>query len=60
MKNLIIYSGIALVALTNIDNTSFDAKKEVETSKESRKEIIVAKGFNTEFSNSKKLKHVFY
>ena len=55
MKNLIIYSGIALVVLTNIFNTSFDTKKEVKTSKETRKVVLVAKGFKTEFSNSKKL-----
>ena len=55
MKNLIIYTGIALVVLTNIDNTSFDAKKEGKTSQESRKEMVVAKGFKTELSNSKKL-----
>ena len=55
MKNLIIYSGIALVVLTNIDSTSFVAKKEVETSKESRKEIVIAKGFKTEFSSSKNI-----
>jgi hypothetical protein len=54
MKNLIIYSGIALVVLSNIDNISF-AKKEVETSKESKKEVVFAKGFKTEFSSSKKL-----
>jgi hypothetical protein len=55
MKNLIIYSGIALVVCVKIYNTSFDTKKEVETSKETRKEMLVAKGFKTEFSNSKKL-----
>ena len=55
MKNLIIYSGIALVVLTNIDNTSFYTKKKVVTLKETRKEMDVAKRFKTEFSNSKKL-----
>jgi hypothetical protein len=55
MKNLIIYTGITLVVLTNIDHTSFVAKKEVETSQKSRKEILVGKGFKIEFSNSKKL-----
>lgn len=55
MKNIIIFSGIALVVLANIDDLSFDTKKEVENSKESKKEIKVAKGFKIECLNSKKL-----
>ena len=55
MKNLIIYSGIALVVLTNIKNTSFETKKEVVTSPKNSKEVLETKGFNTEFSNSKSL-----
>jgi hypothetical protein len=55
MKNLIICSGIAIVLVASSANTSFDAKKNVETSKELRKEIIVSKNYKSEFSNSKML-----
>ena len=54
MKNLIIYSGIALVVLANIFNITL-FKNEIETSQESRKESKVAQDLKTEFSNSKKL-----
>ena len=43
MKNLIIYTGIALVVLTNIDNTSFDAKKEGKTSQEIAEILFIGK-----------------
>jgi hypothetical protein len=46
---------MALVVLTNINHNAFHSKKEVKTPKEIRKEIVVAKGFKTEFSISKKL-----
>jgi hypothetical protein len=55
MKNLFIYSGIALVVLTNSENTWFEANKKVETSKVLRKEMVAATVFKTEFSNAKNL-----
>jgi len=55
MKNLIIYSGIALVVCVKIYNASFDTKKNVDTLKESTKEVLVAKSLITKFSNAKKL-----
>ncbi len=55
MKNLIICSGIAIVLVASSANTSFVAKKNVETSKELRKENIVSKNYKSEFSNSKML-----
>ena len=59
MKNVIIYSGIALVIWTNSTNTSFDVKTRVVALQESKKEMLVNKGFKTvalneSVSNSKK------
>ncbi|MBX9806391.1 MAG: hypothetical protein K2X95_01195 [Flavobacteriaceae bacterium] len=51
MKNLIIYSGIALVVLTNSNNTLFGVKSEVRVSQESKKEMVVSKGSKTVASN---------
>lgn len=45
MKNLIIYSGIALVVLANVVNTSFDIKSGVGASQEGTKEVVASKGF---------------
>ena len=51
MKNLIIYSGIALVVLANSNNTSFDVKSEVGASQESKKEMVGSKSSKTLVSN---------
>lgn len=51
MKNLIIYSGIALVVMTNSGNTLFDKKTSVEISEASTKEIVVDKGLKTVLSH---------
>jgi hypothetical protein len=51
MKNLIIYSGIALVVLANSNNTSFDVKREVGVSQDSKKEMVVNKGSKTVVAN---------
>ena len=47
MKNVIIYSGIALVIWTNSTNTSFDVKTRVVALQESKKEMLINKGFKT-------------
>jgi hypothetical protein len=52
MKNLIIYSGIALVVLANSNNTSFDVKREFGVSQDSKKEMVVNKGSKTVVSNA--------
>jgi hypothetical protein len=52
MKNLIIFSGIALALLLNSNNTSFNYKKKGETSQKSRKEIVDGNRFKAKFSNS--------
>lgn len=57
MKNLIIYSGIALVVFANIVNTSFDIKSGVGASQAARKEVVASKGFKTVLSDENILKH---
>ena len=47
MKHLIIYSGIALVMLANVVNTSVDIKSGVGASQSARKEVVASKGFKT-------------
>jgi len=59
MKNLVIYSGIALVVIANGFNTLFESKNEVEASQKEKQEIVLGKGskivVSNEFiSNSKK------
>lgn len=51
MKNLIIYSGIALVVFANIVNTSFDIKSGAGASQVARKEVAASKGFKTILSD---------
>ncbi len=55
MKHLIIYSGIALVVLSNVVNTSFDNKSGVGASQVARKEVVASKGFKTILSEEKNL-----
>jgi hypothetical protein len=55
MKNLIIYSGIALALLLNSNNICFDIKKIGKTSQKSGNEIVDGNRFKTEFPNSFKL-----
>lgn len=52
MKNLIIFSGIALAIMLNSNYTSFNDKKKGETSQKSRKEIVDGNRFEAKFSNS--------
>jgi hypothetical protein len=51
MKNLIIYSGFALVVFANIVSTSFDIKSGDGTSQEERKEVGARKGIKTKLSD---------
>ncbi|TRX21516.1 hypothetical protein FNW25_15755 [Flavobacterium franklandianum] len=51
MKNLIIYTGIALVVLTNSSITLFDKNCGVEFSQDSKKGVVTSKVFKTIFSD---------
>jgi hypothetical protein len=55
MKHLIIYSGIALVVIANVVNTSFGTKSGVGASQSARKEVVSIKGFKTILSKENSL-----
>ena len=55
MKHLIIYSGIALVVLANVVDTSFETKSGVGASQLARKEVVASKGFKTILSENNSL-----